>query len=295
MNSRAVRVGSPSERRSAASPVRTSPSARRTTIDGMVAARSPSWKISTRSPTRRRGRRVGRPEIDPERVRHRTSPRSLAAEPRVYALPPPGRYAEGTLGADDDRARHAARRRARRRPAPSPIAAPDPTEVAALVAEAVALADARGRDDLAERLRAIADRVARTDTVVCVVGEFKKGKSALINALIGADVCPVDDDLATMAVTVVRHATEPGAVVRRREAGELIVEAIPADEAGRWVAERDGDARRRRRRARRGRPAERRSSGAASRWSTRPASAASTRPTPPRPWPSCRRPTRSSS
>ena len=121
---------------------------------------------------------------------------------------------------------------------------PDPSEVAEAVNAAIALADARGRDDLAERLRVIADRVARTDTVVCVVGEFKKGKSALINALIGSDVCPVDDDLATMAVTVVRHSTEPGAVVRRRDAGELIVEAIPADEAGRWVAERDGDERR---------------------------------------------------
>ena len=76
---------------------------------------------------------------------------------------------------------------------------------------------------------------------MCVVGEFKKGKSALINALLGSDVCPVDDDLATMAVTVVRYAPEPGAIVRRREAGELLVEAIPADEVGRWVAERDGD------------------------------------------------------
>ena len=86
--------------------------------------------------------------------------------------------------------------------------------------------------------------MARTDTVVCVVGEFKKGKSALINALIGRDVCPVDDDLATMAVTVVRYAPEPGAIVRRREDGELLIEAIPADEAGRWVAETDGDDRR---------------------------------------------------
>ena len=101
-----------------------------------------------------------------------------------------------------------------------------------------------GRDDLAERLDQVAERVARTDTVVCVVGEFKKGKSALINALIGRDVCPVDDDLATMAVTVVRYAPEPGAIVRRREDGELLIEAIPADEAGRWVAETDGDDRR---------------------------------------------------
>ena len=121
---------------------------------------------------------------------------------------------------------------------------PDPSAVADIVTAAIELARRRGREDLVTRLSAVAERVARTDTVVCVVGEFKKGKSALINALLGAPVCPVDDDLATMAVTVVRYAPEPGAIVRRREGGELIVEAIPADEAGRWVAERDGDDRR---------------------------------------------------
>ena len=120
----------------------------------------------------------------------------------------------------------------------------DAAAVAAIVADAAALARRRGRDDLAQRLDQVAERVARTDTVVCVVGEFKKGKSALINALIGRDVCPVDDDLATMAVTVVRYAPEAGAIVRRREDGELLIEAIPADEAGRWVAETDGDDRR---------------------------------------------------
>ncbi len=116
--------------------------------------------------------------------------------------------------------------------------------VAGIVVDAAALARRRGREDLAERLDRVAERVARTDTVVCVVGEFKKGKSALINALIGSDVCPVDDDLATMAVTVVRYAPEPGAIVRRREDGELLIDPIPADEAGRWVAETDGDDRR---------------------------------------------------
>jgi Dynamin family len=120
----------------------------------------------------------------------------------------------------------------------------DAAAVAGIVVDTAALARRRGRDDLAQRLDAVAERVARTDTVVCVVGEFKKGKSALINALIGRDVCPVDDDLATMSVTVVRYAPEPGAIVRRREDGELRIEAIPADEAGRWVAETDGDDRR---------------------------------------------------
>ena len=120
----------------------------------------------------------------------------------------------------------------------------DAAAVAAMVAETAELARRRGRDDLAQRLDQVAERVARTETVVCVVGEFKKGKSALINALIGRDVCPVDDDLATMAVTVVRYSPEPGAVVRRREDGELLIETIPAEEAGRWVAETDGDDRR---------------------------------------------------
>ena len=58
--------------------------------------------------------------------------------------------------------------------------------------------------------------------MICVVGEFKKGKSALINALLGSDVCPVDDDLATTTVTVVRYSTEPTAAVRRRVDGQLV-------------------------------------------------------------------------
>ena len=79
-----------------------------------------------------------------------------------------------------------------------------------------------------------------------------------------------------MAVTVVRYADEPAAVVRRREAGELVVEAIPADDVPAWVLERDERGSPAGRRARRGRPAERRSSSAASHSSTRPVSAAST-------------------
>ena len=118
-----------------------------------------------------------------------------------------------------------------------------PSELAgvdAIVKAAAERATVLGRDDLAERLSEVAARLARTDTVVCVVGEFKKGKSALINALLGAPVCPVDDDLATTTVTVVRYADEPSVTVRRREEGELVVERVPAEDLARWVAETDG-------------------------------------------------------
>jgi hypothetical protein len=104
----------------------------------------------------------------------------------------------------------------------------------------IALAERHGRDDLAVRLEEVGRRVTRTETVVCVVGEFKQGKSALINALLGSDVCPVDDDLATTAVTVVRYAERPGVTVRRRVAGEVIVEAVPPDAVADWTMERAG-------------------------------------------------------
>jgi hypothetical protein len=42
-------------------------------------------------------------------------------------------------------------------------------------------------------------------------------------------------------VTVVRYADEPKAVVRRRDAGGLVVETIPPDDVGRWVAEGDDE------------------------------------------------------
>ncbi len=98
-------------------------------------------------------------------------------------------------------------------------------------------AEVRGREDLVRRLERIRSRLERTETVVCVVGEFKQGKSALINALLGQDVCPVDDDLATMAVTTLRYGTPAGAIVHRR-GGASTGDVVPPDELAGWVTER---------------------------------------------------------
>ena len=52
-------------------------------------------------------------------------------------------------------------------------------------------------------------------TRVLVVGEFKQGKSLLVNGLVGAPVCPTFDDVATAVPTVVRHAETPWTIVAR--------------------------------------------------------------------------------
>ncbi|MDO8362242.1 MAG: dynamin family protein [Actinomycetota bacterium] len=94
-----------------------------------------------------------------------------------------------------------------------------------------------GRTDLATRAQAAAARLRRPSTVVCVVGEFKQGKSSLINSLLGTPVCPVDDDLATSAITLVRFGDQPAAVVRRRDGGDKISEPVPVSRVHEFVSE----------------------------------------------------------
>ncbi len=112
----------------------------------------------------------------------------------------------------------------------------------ALIIEVAKALQAIGRADLAERASVAAARLRRPATVVCVVGEFKQGKSSLINALLGQSVCPVDDDLATSAITLVRWGEQPAAVVRRKaESGVAgdppTTETIAIERVGDWVSE----------------------------------------------------------
>lgn len=93
------------------------------------------------------------------------------------------------------------------------------------------------RGDLVKRATAAGARLKRPSTIVCVVGEFKQGKSSLVNGLLGREVCPVDDDLATSSITLVRYGENLGAVVRRREGGESVGERVPIEELDQWVSE----------------------------------------------------------
>ena len=117
-----------------------------------------------------------------------------------------------------------------------------PTSPEALIIEVAKTLQQIGRADLAQRASVAAARVRRPTTVVCVVGEFKQGKSSLINALLAQSICPVDDDLATSAITLVQWGEQPSAVVRRgAESGKAgdppTTETIPIEQVGDWVSE----------------------------------------------------------
>ena len=85
-----------------------------------------------------------------------------------------------------------------------------------------------------DRGRVLADPAV----TVMVVGEFKQGKSSLINALINAPVCPVDDDVATAVPTVIRHSEAArAAVVAGGDSDDPVWTEVPVEEARRLVLE----------------------------------------------------------
>ena len=114
-------------------------------------------------------------------------------------------------------------------------------QLVALVDNVESLAAATGRADLAERLDNTRKRLQDPNVRVIVVGEFKKGKSKLINALVNAPVCPVDDDVATSVPTAVGYAETPRAwVVQQKGDQPGVVEQIdiPLEALADYVSER---------------------------------------------------------
>jgi predicted GTPase len=110
---------------------------------------------------------------------------------------------------------------------------------AAVVDLGLRACEAYGRTDLAARLTGAKRSLADPAVHAVVVGEFKQGKSSLVNGLVGATVCPVDDDVATAVPTHVRYGNEPSA--------ELVFDGDPPrreplalDQIRRWVVENDG-------------------------------------------------------
>ncbi len=95
-----------------------------------------------------------------------------------------------------------------------------------------------GRPDLEARLNQARERLLADHVRVLVAGEFKKGKSMLVNGLVGAPVCPVLDDLSTAVPTVVRYAETPAATLIRVHDGPVTERTtVPLDDIPRYATE----------------------------------------------------------
>jgi hypothetical protein len=103
------------------------------------------------------------------------------------------------------------------------------------------MAEEARRPDLVTRLDRIQHRLTGADVPVAVVGEFKQGKSTLINALLRTEVCPVDADVVTAVPTIVRFGVPPSATAYVGADGETpSTVAVPFDQLRGFVAESPG-------------------------------------------------------
>ena len=96
------------------------------------------------------------------------------------------------------------------------------------------LAEELAAERVEEEARDLAARVAEGRFFLACIGQFKRGKSTLINALIGEPVLPSGFIPVTTVPTIVRFGSERAARVRR-ESGEW--QAIPLADLGLYVSE----------------------------------------------------------
>jgi hypothetical protein len=118
-------------------------------------------------------------------------------------------------------------------------ARPSVREAAAKLADhGIEAAEAYGRTDLVPRLRELKDHASGPSVRVLVAGEFKQGKSNLVNALVGRAICPVDDDVATSVPTGVRYAPEiEAAAILAGDDGRPVRRPIDPEALPEWVTE----------------------------------------------------------
>jgi hypothetical protein len=111
------------------------------------------------------------------------------------------------------------------------------------VARALDVAAEVGRSDLSERLERTWKRLERATVTIAVVGEYKTGKSTLINALLGTTVCPADELLSTRTPTLVGWGATAEAMVVLPAEGEPQTEevGIAVGDVVNYARETDGD------------------------------------------------------
>lgn len=72
-------------------------------------------------------------------------------------------------------------------------------------------------------------------TTVLVCGEFKRGKSTFINALIGRNICPTDVDICTSVVSVIKYGEKEKATRLYGDFSNIQSENVPFEDIERYT------------------------------------------------------------
>jgi len=113
-------------------------------------------------------------------------------------------------------------------------------EVVNLFNAVASLAHKQKKSELVKQLEEVKKRLAEEKLLVVTCGEFKEGKSSLINALLGEvkdDLFPVDSDIATGLVSTISYAAQEKITVVLGEPGQERQQQIAREEINSYANE----------------------------------------------------------
>ncbi|MFZ0962334.1 MAG: dynamin family protein [Terriglobia bacterium] len=102
---------------------------------------------------------------------------------------------------------------------PAPLANGSEVDVAGRLLRLAAWGENLGAESIAGEARALAARVSEGRFYLACIGQFKRGKSTLINALIGEPILPVGFIPVTAVPTVIRYGAHKKARIQLRDGG----------------------------------------------------------------------------
>lgn len=79
------------------------------------------------------------------------------------------------------------------------------------------------------------DEIVQSPTTILICGEFKRGKSTFVNALIGRKVCPTDTDICTSTVTCIKYGEKVKAKRLYGDFSNLKTQEIDFDDIERYT------------------------------------------------------------
>jgi Dynamin family len=108
-------------------------------------------------------------------------------------------------------------------------------ELGDIIRAALYLAREAGDGQAEQRARDLVARLAADRFRLAVVGQFSRGKSTLMNALLGGAYLPMGAVPMTSVITTVRYGSRPRAIVRRRASG--LGTEVPLSQVAGYVAQ----------------------------------------------------------
>lgn len=79
------------------------------------------------------------------------------------------------------------------------------------------------------------DEIVQSPATILICGEFKRGKSTFVNALLGRKVCPTDTDICTSTVTCIKYGEKVKATRLHGDFSNLKTQEIDFDDIERYT------------------------------------------------------------